>query len=83
MRNCYDIRNRVVIGGEIELHNNIDGEAQAVLKEVTSDHNELIHRDLNDQHPISAITGLQEALDSKVDASDFSIINCGTSTEVI
>jgi hypothetical protein len=93
MRNCCDIRERVVIGGELELHNNIDGdmdlqnvvdgESQSVLKEVTSEHNELTHRDWPNQHPIQSITGLQDALDSKIDISDFSIINCGTSTEVI
>ena len=31
----------------------------------TTNHNELLNRDLADQHPISAITGLQETLDSK------------------
>lgn len=31
----------------------------------SKDHSALINRDANDQHPISAITGLQEALDSK------------------
>lgn len=36
----------------------------SVIEVTTSDHNELIHRDLPDQHPISAITGLQEALDN-------------------
>jgi len=46
-------------------------------------HDKLRYRDIPDQHPISAITGLQEALDSKVDLIDISIINCGTSTEVI
>jgi len=34
----------------------------SVIEVTTSDHNELINRDLADQHPISAITGLQEAL---------------------
>lgn len=46
-------------------------------------HDRLRHRDYPDQHPILAITGLQEALDSKVSFIDISIINCGTSTEVI
>lgn len=36
----------------------------------TKDHNKLYNRDLPDQHPISAITGLQEALDDKADISD-------------
>lgn len=34
----------------------------------TSDHRELTHRDANDQHPMSAITGLGAALDAKQDA---------------
>lgn len=34
-------------------------------------HKELKGRDLPDQHPISAITGLQEALDSKAEDGDF------------
>lgn len=33
----------------------------------TKDHNQLDNRDLPDQHPISAITGLEEALNSKQD----------------
>ena len=46
-------------------------------------HSALQHRDWPDQHPISAITGLQEALDSKVEPADMSIIYCGTSMEVL
>lgn len=42
------------------------------LQEITaihksSDHNTLFNRELDDQHPISAITGLQSILDSKQD----------------
>lgn len=33
----------------------------------TLDHNRLRNRDLDDQHPISAITGLQNELNAKVD----------------
>lgn len=33
----------------------------------TTDHNDLINRDATDQHPISAITGLEEALEVKQD----------------
>ena len=32
--------------------------------EINHDHDKLNHRDYSDQHPISAITGLQEALDN-------------------
>ena len=34
----------------------------------TNDHNRLTNRDIEDQHPIEAITGLAEALDSKLDS---------------
>lgn len=42
-------------GEELEM-----GEVQQVT---TSDHRELSHRDKPDQHPMSAITGLEDALD--------------------
>lgn len=32
--------------------------------EINKDHDKLNHRDYPDQHPISAITGLQEAIDN-------------------
>lgn len=37
-----------------------------------SDHTKLINRDFPDQHPIDAITGLQEALDNKPDITTLS-----------
>ncbi len=83
----------IVIAGEIELENVIDGdqdleslmdgESQDVLVVTEKDHNRLLNRSLENQHPISAITGLQTALDNKVDRDETVIINCGTSTEVI
>lgn len=36
----------------------------------TSDHSQLTNRDAANQHPITAITGLQTALDGKADATD-------------
>ena len=36
----------------------------------TSDHSQLTNRDATNQHPITAITGLQTALDGKADAAD-------------
>ena len=36
----------------------------------TSDHSQLTNRDAANQHPITAITGLQTALDGKADAAD-------------
>lgn len=110
-RQC-DIRDRVVIGGDICLKNTIsgdiclkntiDGQGQTVITHNvgTYDHNALTNRDLDDQHPISAITGLAGALSAKPDSSELatiaftgslndvdpdivSILDCGTSTEVI
>lgn len=63
-------------------------------------HTVLTNRDAEDQHPISAITDLQETLDAKANSTDlaqvafsglfedltsetFTVINCGSSTEVI
>ena len=45
----------------------------------TQDHSKLYHRDQANSHPITAITGLQEALDSKVNKENL-ILDCGTST---
>lgn len=52
---------------EFVLANDAGIEAEFILEsEVgTTDHNELINRDMENQHPISAITGLQDELDSK------------------
>ena len=47
------------------------------------EHNKLIHREYPNQHPISAIDGLTDALAAKANLEDLSIIYCGTSTEVI
>ena len=38
-----------------------------VVTVITSDHNQLVNRDMDDQHPISAIENLQESLDAKQD----------------
>ena len=39
-----------------------------------TDHNRLFNRDAANQHPISAITGLQDVLDEKVDAAEIAQI---------
>ena len=64
----------VTIEGEMSLDNQIDGESglgslldgdsDNILPVTTSDHDQLRHRDFADQHPISAITGLQTELDN-------------------
>lgn len=89
--------NSVVIdGGEIGLCSCLDGGEMCLTCQTGGDlgtfntssmgtmfHEKLKHRDYPDQHPIEAITGLREELDGKADLSDFSIIYCGTSTEVV
>lgn len=37
----------------------------------TSDHSQLTNRDISDQHPISAVTGLQDALDGKQPSGNY------------
>lgn len=41
-------------------------DAELSIEMVNTDHDKLNNRDLPDQHPISAITGLEEALEGKV-----------------
>lgn len=49
---------------------------------VIRNHDILINRDVANQHPISAITGLEEALASIPDLNDI-IWDCGTASEVV
>ena len=93
----------VVIGGQTSLIKT--GEANLNLKTSRSgqigvvtrtsggtfDHALLRNRDLDDQHPISAITGLQEALDAAASSGLIENLNqqevvcfyCGTASEVM
>ena len=49
----------------------------------TSDHSQLTNRDAANQHPITAITGLQTALDGKADVADIpSLEGCATEAYV-
>lgn len=75
----------VVIDGESGLDILEDGEGEKVIVDNlgTFLHDELIHRDYPNQHPISAIEGLEDAMSGKLSPSDISIIYCGTSTEVV
>ena len=53
---------------DLHLHFNSDNDfglvIDSVLEVVENDHNKLRNRDLANQHPISAITGLQDILDN-------------------
>lgn len=68
------------ISGSISSRPNLSGTVSA--NGGASDHNRLKNRDLPDQHPIKAITGLQELLDSKVSSEDIApLINDATKSK--
>ena len=53
-----------------EINHSIDpilGEIIEVEREPSNDHSVLINRDMEDQHPIKAITDLQSSLDKKIE----------------
>lgn len=83
---------------DLHLHFNSDNDfglaIDSILEVVENDHNKLINRDLTDQHPIGAITGLQDILDGLAPvaftgaAEDLIwpnplILYCGTASEVV
>lgn len=88
-----DISKTIVVGGEIELDSCIKGDIcltsctcgePGIFSNVgTHEHDKLIHREYPNQHPIEAIEGLRDILDTVVTKDDLSIIYCGTSTEVV
>ena len=59
---------------DLRFHFNTDNDFGVVIDSiyevVENDHNKLINRNLADQHPIGAITGLQDILDSVPLTSD-------------
>lgn len=63
----------------LRINTSSHGSAQITRNDITvtepRDHDELNGRDAADQHPISAITGLQDALDSKQDNLSLKTIN--------
>lgn len=60
--------------------NNAAGFSAAASAGASADHTRLSNRDAADQHPMSAITGLQSALDAKADADDIPSLS-GYATE--
>ena len=52
---------------DFELEPQVEIEADFEMQVVNTDHSILLNRDLPDQHPMSAITGLDSALDGKQD----------------
>ena len=61
------IDNRKKLSGSIGTNNILDGNIALTGTDKTRYHNSLLNRDMLDQHPISAITGLQDALNNKFD----------------
>lgn len=59
----FNLEPQQPINASFELGDQKPIEATLSLNVINSDHNQLTNRDLPDQHPIEAITGLREALD--------------------
>ena len=68
MQSLIDAANAKTGKGDTDLTTAV----QSLISESggTSDHRQLTNRDAANQHPITAITGLQTALDGKADAAD-------------
>jgi hypothetical protein len=60
------ITNKNTISGSISSGNSLN--ASITAGSGTTDHNRLTNRTLKDQHPVEAITGLRDELDSKLDS---------------
>lgn len=54
------------VSAEFQVQPDVTFTADIKTETGTKDHTQLINRDLPDQHPIDAITGLREALDNVV-----------------
>ena len=65
-----ELHGRATINGKLSAPATIDGDVQVVDHIYERDHNNLINRNLENQHPISAISGLEEALLEKANVSD-------------
>lgn len=52
----------IQLKAKLEKRNNVDVKVELPSSSKIWSHDKLIHRDYPDQHPISAITGLEEAL---------------------
>lgn len=59
----FTLENEEPVNAEFQVQPDVTFTADISTETSTRRHEELINRDLPDQHPISAITGLREALD--------------------
>lgn len=64
-----ELLNIVHLTGELREEEMLDAEVGIITEIETSDHTKLINRELPNQHPIGAITGLSEALAESGDKS--------------
>lgn len=60
----------VVFGDESQEVFEADLEFSNTVAVGSKDHRELEHRDADDQHPMSAITGLEKSLEKKVEEGE-------------
>lgn len=66
----FVLENDEPIRANFEVEPDITYTADIRLSDATRDHTKLYNRDVADQHPIEAITGLDEALTDKLDKTD-------------
>jgi hypothetical protein len=59
----FTLENEEPVNAEFQVQPDVTFTADIKTETSTRRHEELINRDLPDQHPIGAITGLQEAID--------------------
>ena len=62
----FTLENDDPVNAEFQVQPDVTFTADIKTETGTKDHNQLVNRDLADQHPIDAITGLREALDNVV-----------------
>lgn len=62
----FTLENDEPVNAEFQVQPDVTFTADIKTETGTKDHAQLVNRDLADQHPIDAITGLREALDNVV-----------------
>lgn len=53
----------IIINGDGDIRETIDGDPSEIFERSINEHDKLTHRDYTGQHPIAAISGLQEELE--------------------
>lgn len=70
------------LSGELSQINTVGGQVNLPTI-IYPEHSNIPGRDVPNQHPVSAITGLEELLETFIRSTDNLILDGGTSTEVI